>query len=71
MARKTPKKRTRKTTAESPLIPIDCDSEVVRRRLARIESNYDLLDEMLADLEARVPGELSASPGEGNPNKPR
>ena len=71
LARKTRKKRTRQRSPESPLTPANCDSDSVRHRLARIESNYALLDEMLTDLETRVPRPAEESPVSANPQKPR
>jgi hypothetical protein len=71
VARKTRPKRTRNLSPESPLTPVNCDSESVRQRLARIESNYALLDELLADLEIRVPQPSDPSVASANPHKPR
>lgn len=70
MARKT--KASKSPRGDNATPSLTGDSHSVQHRLDRIAANYDLLDEMLADLEARVPGALPAEDGtSGSPGKPR
>ncbi len=68
VARKTDYSKTgRIDTAAAAL---NCDSQAVQRRLDRIADNYLLLDELLADLEARMPAAIPGEPS-GSPGRPR
>lgn len=50
---------------------VTCDSDSVRNRLARIETHYSMLDDMLADLEARLPTPVEDESVSARPRKPR
>lgn len=65
MARKTKTRRHHAPANGSD--PLTSESPAVQQRLERIAAHYDLLEEMLADLETRVP---PAGPGEGGPSPP-
>ena len=65
--------RRRGKTRKAKAVPVvaDCNSEVVQRRLNRIEENYEILDDLLSDLESKVPSEFVDSLNEADPKKPR
>ena len=42
---------------------VDCDSEAIQKQLARIEGNYQRLDQLLDEAEAKVPLALLAIDG--------
>lgn len=75
LARRRTTNRTRSRipakTSEPVVASVNFESEAVRVRLARIESNYVKLDQLLADLEARVPDQEQKKNGTAGPGKPR
>ena len=69
--RKPLSNRDRQASPESTVDSVTCDSDSVRNRLARIETHYSMLDDMLADLEARLPAPAADENVSANPRKPR
>lgn len=55
VVRKVTKKSKRKSPTSAAPTPLNCESDVVQNRLSRIEGNYVRLDELLTDLEAKMP----------------
>ena len=55
VVRKVTKKSKRKSIDSTSATPLNCESDAVQTRLSRIEGNYLRLDELLSDLEAKMP----------------
>ncbi len=44
-----------------PVSVLDSNSDVVQKRLARIAANYELVDQLLDEMETRMPGDPDAA----------